>query len=248
MSFFASSLFNHCTDFNSSKDSLKKEINFIFAYFITFLFEIKVDILYNESMMISYLFENPILFFILVVCLVISITIHEFFHAYMAFKLGDSTPKLQGRVTLNPVSHVDPLGLVALMFLGFGWGRPVEYDIYNLRNPKRDVLLISFVGPLSNLVLAFICFIIINFFGDFGFLQVLLQLNLVLFVFNLIPVFPLDGFNVVRGLLPYQLAYRWGELEQYGIFILIGMILFNIPSLLINQTVPLILSLFNFLI
>jgi Zn-dependent protease len=166
----------------------------------------------------------------------------------MAFKLGDSTPKLQGRVTLNPVSHVDPLGLIALMFLGFGWGRPVEYDIYNLRNPKRDVLLISFVGPLSNLVLAFICFIIINFFGDFGFLQVLLQLNLVLFVFNLIPVFPLDGFNVVRGLLPYQLAYRWGELEQYGIFILIGMIIFNIPSLLINQTVPLILSLFNFLI
>lgn len=198
--------------------------------------------------MITYLFENPLLFFVLLISLVISITIHEFFHAFAAFKLGDSTPKLQGRVTLNPVSHVDPLGLAALIFFGFGWGRPVEYDIYNLRSPKRDVLLISIVGPLSNLVLAFLCFLVIKFFGDFGFLQVLLQLNLVLFVFNLIPVFPLDGFNVVRGLLPYQLAYKWGELEPYGIFILIGMIVFNIPSYLINQAVPLILGIFNLLI
>lgn len=198
--------------------------------------------------MITYLFENPLLFFVLLISLVISITIHEFFHAFAAFKLGDSTPKLQGRVTLNPVSHVDPLGLAALIFFGFGWGRPVEYDIYNLRSPKRDVLLISIVGPLSNLVLAFLCFLVIKFFGDFGFLQVLLQLNLVLFVFNLIPVFPLDGFNVVRGLLPYRLAYKWGELEPYGIFILIGMIVFNIPSYLINQAVPLILGIFNLLI
>lgn len=198
--------------------------------------------------MITYLFENPLLFLVLLISLVISITIHEFFHAFAAFKLGDSTPKLQGRVTLNPVSHVDPLGLAALIFFGFGWGRPVEYDIYNLRSPKRDVLLISIVGPLSNLVLAFLCFLVIKFFGDFGFLQVLLQLNLVLFVFNLIPVFPLDGFNVVRGLLPYRLAYKWGELEPYGIFILIGMIVFNIPSYLINQAVPLILGIFNLLI
>lgn len=199
-------------------------------------------------MMISYLLENPFLFFVLLICLVISISIHEFFHAFAAFKLGDSTPKLQGRVTLNPVSHIDPLGLAAIVFFGFGWGRPVEYDIYNLRNPKRDVLIISVVGPLSNLVLAFLCFLIISFFGDLGFLKILLQLNLVLFVFNLIPVFPLDGFNVVRGLLPYNLAYRWGELEPYGIFILIGMLVFNIPSYLINQTVPVILGMFNLLI
>lgn len=199
-------------------------------------------------MMISYLLENPFLFFVLLICLVISISIHEFFHAFAAFKLGDSTPKLQGRVTLNPVSHIDPLGLAAIVFFGFGWGRPVEYDIYNLRNPKRDVLIISIVGPLSNLVLAFLCFLIISFFGDLGFLKILLQLNLVLFVFNLIPVFPLDGFNVVRGLLPYNLAYRWGELEPYGIFILIGMLVFNIPSYLINQTVPVILGMFNLLI
>lgn len=199
-------------------------------------------------MMISYLLENPFLFFVLLICLVISISIHEFFHAFAAFKLGDSTPKLQGRVTLNPVSHIDPLGLAAIVFFGFGWGRPVEYDIYNLRNPKRDVLIISIVGPLSNLVLAFLCFLIISFFGDLGFLKILLQLNLVLFVFNLIPVFPLDGFNVVRGLLPYNLAYRWGELEPYGIFILIGMLVFNIPSYLINQTVTVILGMFNLLI
>lgn len=198
--------------------------------------------------MISYLTENPLLFLMLVVSLIVSIGIHEFMHAYTAYKLGDNTPKLQGRVTLNPFAHIDPLGLLAVILIGFGWGRPVEYDIYNLRNPKKDVLLISFAGPLSNLVLAFICFLVSNFLWSSPFLDILRDLNLVLFVFNLIPVFPLDGFNVVRGLLPYDLAYQWGELERYGIFILIFMIIFNIPSLLIDQAVPTILRIFNLLI
>jgi len=198
--------------------------------------------------MISYLTENPLLFLMLVVSLIVSIGIHEFMHAYTAYKLGDNTPKLQGRVTLNPFAHIDPLGLLAVILIGFGWGRPVEYDIYNLRNPKKDVLLISFAGPLSNLVLAFICFLVSNFLWSSPFLDILRDLNLVLFVFNLIPVFPLDGFNVVRGLLPYDLAYQWGELEGYGIFILIFMIIFNIPSVLIDQAVATILKIFNLLI
>jgi Zn-dependent protease len=198
--------------------------------------------------MLNYLFENPLLFLMLLVALILSIGIHEFMHAFTAYKLGDSTPKLQGRVTLNPFAHIDPLGLLAVVLIGFGWGRPVEYDIYNLRNPKRDVLLISFAGPLSNLVLAFLCFVFFNFIWESEFLQILMGLNLVLFVFNLIPVFPLDGFNVVRGLLPYGLAYQWGELERFGIFILIFMLIFNIPSLLMDRIVPVILTIFNLLI
>jgi len=199
-------------------------------------------------MLLPLLSENPVLFLMLVTALVISIGIHEFMHAFTAYKLGDSTPKLQGRVTLNPLAHIDPLGLLSVILIGFGWGKPVEYDIYNLRNPKKDVLLISFAGPLSNLVLAFVCFIISNIFWSSPFLETLYNLNLVLFVFNLIPVFPLDGFNVVRGLLPYDLAYQWGELEKYGIFILIFMIIFRVPSLLIDQIVPQIILIFNLLI
>lgn len=198
--------------------------------------------------MLNYLIENPFMFLMLIVALILSIGIHEFMHAFTAYKLGDSTPKLQGRVTLNPFAHIDPLGLLAVVLIGFGWGRPVEYDIYNLRNPKRDVLLISFAGPLSNLVLAFLCFVFFNFIWESEFLQILMGLNLVLFVFNLIPVFPLDGFNVVRGLLPYELAYQWGELERFGIFILIFMLIFNIPSLLMDRIVPVILTIFNLLI
>lgn len=198
--------------------------------------------------MLNYLIENPFMFLMLIVALILSIGIHEFMHAFTAYKLGDSTPKLQGRVTLNPFAHIDPLGLLAVVLIGFGWGRPVEYDIYNLRNPKRDVLLISFAGPLSNLVLAFLCFVFFNFIWESEFLQILMGLNLVLFVFNLIPVFPLDGFNVVRGLLPYDLAYQWGELERFGIFILIFMLIFNIPSLLMDRIVPVILTIFNLLI
>lgn len=216
-------------------------------YFNIKLFEFKVFFTIIKFML-NYLIENPFMFLMLIVALILSIGIHEFMHAFTAYKLGDSTPKLQGRVTLNPFAHIDPLGLLAVVLIGFGWGRPVEYDIYNLRNPKRDVLLISFAGPLSNLVLAFLCFVFFNFIWESEFLQILMGLNLVLFVFNLIPVFPLDGFNVVRGLLPYDLAYQWGELERFGIFILIFMLIFNIPSLLMDRIVPVILTIFNLLI
>lgn len=113
--------------------------------------------------LITELFNNPYSFFIIVFGLIVSITIHEFAHAITAFKLGDDTPKLQGRVTLNPLAHLDPLGSVLMLLVGFGWGRPVEYDIYNLRSPKRDTGLISIAGPLSNLILGF--FLI--FFQDY---------------------------------------------------------------------------------
>lgn len=198
--------------------------------------------------MLDILFSNPLSFFILISCLIFSITIHEFAHAWAAYKLGDSTPKYQGRVTLNPLSHIDPIGLLLLVLAGFGWGRPVEYDLYSLKHPKRDVLLISLAGPLSNFIIAF-CFLIIGKFVGFNtVISQLVTLNLVLGVFNLLPIHPLDGFKVVTGLLPYNLAYRWQDLEDYGIYILLVFIITDAFKYTVLPIVSMILSFMNFLI
>lgn len=198
--------------------------------------------------MLDILSSNPFGFLILIVCLILSIGIHEFAHAFTAYKLGDVTPKNQGRVTLNPFAHIDPLGLLLVVIAGFGWGKPVEFDIYNLRNPKRDVLLIALAGPLSNILLAFVLHVFSVFYGINPIINQLLMMNLVLAVFNLIPIAPLDGFNIVTGLLPYDIAYKWRDLEQYGIFILIALVLFNGTQYIIYPAVSIILGIFNLLI
>ena len=198
--------------------------------------------------MLDILSSNPLGFVILIFCLVISIGIHEFAHAYSADKLGDPTPRSQGRVTLNPLTHVDPLGMLFIVLVGFGWGRPVEFDIYNLRNPKRDVLMIALAGPLSNILLAFALHVYGSFFGLGSILEQLLYLNLVLAVFNLIPIAPLDGFNIVTGLLPYNIAYKWRDLEPYGIYILLGLVFLNGTQYIIYPVISIILAFFNILI
>lgn len=198
--------------------------------------------------MLDLLSSNPLGFFILIGCLIISIGIHEFAHAFTAYKLGDSTPKLQGRVTLNPFAHIDPLGLLLVVIAGFGWGRPVEFDIYNLRNPKRDVLLIALAGPLSNIALAFLIHLYGSFYGLDAVLNQLLYLNLVLAAFNLIPIAPLDGFNIVTGLLPYDVAYKWRDLEPYGIFILLFLIIFDGTKYIIYPAISILMAFFNLLI
>lgn len=198
--------------------------------------------------MLDLLSSNPLGFIILIGCLIISIGIHEFFHAFTAYKLGDSTPKLQGRVTLNPFAHIDPLGLLLVVIAGFGWGKPVEFDIYNLRNPKRDVLLIALAGPLSNIVLAFLIHVYGSFYGLDAVLNQLLYLNLVLAAFNLIPIAPLDGFNIVTGLLPYDVAYKWRDLEPYGIFILLFLVIFDGTKYIIYPAISILMAFFNLLI
>jgi Zn-dependent protease len=198
--------------------------------------------------MLDLLSSNPLGFIILIGCLIISIGIHEFFHAFTAYRLGDSTPKLQGRVTLNPFAHIDPLGLLLVVIAGFGWGKPVEFDIYNLRNPKRDVLLIALAGPLSNIVLAFLIHVYGSFYGLDAILNQLLYLNLVLAAFNLIPIAPLDGFNIVTGLLPYDVAYKWRDLEPYGIFILLFLVIFDGTKYIIYPAISILMAFFNLLI
>jgi Zn-dependent protease len=106
--------------------------------------------------MLNLLSESPFLFVIAIVNLVIAITVHEFAHAFAADRLGDPTPRLQGRVTLNPTKHLDLYGSLFMILAGFGWGKPVEFDPFNLREPRRDAAIISFAGPLSNIIMAVI--------------------------------------------------------------------------------------------
>jgi Zn-dependent protease len=156
--------------------------------------------------------------------IIIGITVHEWAHAWVAWKLGDSTPKLQGRVSLNPVRHIDPVGFIALIFIHFGWGRPVEVNPYAFRRPRRDNILTDIAGITLNFIVAFAVMGIKCAFTSHGvdsgiwelILDSIVWMNLVLMIFNLLPVPPLDGFGIVtevfnlRGKPAYSMIYNAG--------------------------------------
>ncbi len=185
--------------------------------------------------MINYLFSNPLVFLIYAVALLTGLTIHEFAHAWMADRLGDPTARLAGRMKLNPLVHIDFTGLLFILFFGFGWGKPVLFDPFNLKNPRKDAALISLAGPASNIILAILLSVILHLFnlfnlsglmtiGSFLFVPIIV-FNIMLGVFNLLPVSPLDGFKIVGGILSREKAEEWYQLERYGIFFLLLMIL-----------------------
>ena len=172
-----------------------------------------------------------------------AIIIHEISHGWVAYKLGDPTAKYAGRLTLNPMAHIDPFGMILLplilTMMGspviFGWAKPVPVNFWNLKNPRRDMIWVGLAGPLANIILAFALslFLKININLPaliFNILIAGIYVNLVLAVFNLIPIPPLDGSRVVVGLLPRELAVRYIRLERFGIpliFLLMFMGLFN---------------------
>lgn len=184
--------------------------------------------------MLEYLFTNPILFFIWAIALLVAITVHEYAHAYMADRLGDPTPRLQGRLTLNPIAHLDPIGTLMMLLVRFGWGKPVQFDPYNLANPRRDAAVISLAGPASNIITATIFAIILRVISQplspFSILAVVIPpfivLNLGLAIFNLIPIHPLDGGKILVGLLPPDDAREADIfLKRYGLFLLLFLML-----------------------
>jgi Zn-dependent protease len=183
--------------------------------------------------MLGYLFSDPLLFLIWAAALISAVTVHEFAHALTAVRLGDPTPRLQGRLTLNPLAHLDPLGTLMLLLVRFGWGKPVQFDPFNLENPRRDSAIISLAGPASNLLLASVLSVILRIsimpFSPISFLSAyippFIMLNVVLAIFNLIPVHPLDGGKILVALLPVRDAARADVfMQKYGIFILILLI------------------------
>lgn len=177
--------------------------------------------------MIFELFTNPISFFAWFFALLVAISVHEFFHALSAFKLGDPTAKYEGRLTLNPLAHLDPIGTLMILLAGFGWGKPVPVNPLNFDSPRKDHALVALSGPFSNLAVAFILSLLLRLPWGVGglllelFLAPVIILNVKIGIFNLLPIVPLDGFSVVLGFLPQDLSFKWEELRQYGLYILI---------------------------
>lgn len=192
--------------------------------------------------MFDQLFNDPLGFLFWIIALIVAISVHEFSHALAADRLGDPTPRLAGRLTLNPLAHLDPLGTIMLLLVRFGWGKPVVFDPFNLRHPRRDAAIISLAGPVANLIVAALASILLNvlfsyrlalmgaqgtgvaLFTLIAILQPIIVLNVILAVFNLVPIHPLDGFKIVGGILPKQYAQQWSELEPYGILFLLFLI------------------------
>lgn len=168
--------------------------------------------------------------------LLIAFTFHEFAHAFAADRFGDPTPRSMGRVTLNPRVHLDVLGTILIFLVGFGWAKPVLVNRNNFKHPRRMSIIVSLVGPLSNLLIAFIGLTLVYIFAHFGwlammspgvsqaiqtFLSLLVYLNLILFLFNLLPLPPLDGYRILQELLPTELRIKLQQYEQWSIFILL---------------------------
>ena len=153
--------------------------------------------------------------------LLLAITIHEFSHAYAADRLGDPTPRAMGRLTLNPLAHLDPIGTLMIFIAHFGWGKPVPIDPYNFANPRRDEIVVALAGPISNIILGSTIGIISLTTGYFNeILYIIAIVNFSLAVFNLIPIPPLDGSKVFLNLMPVEKAYEWEKaFERYGFFI-----------------------------
>ncbi|HML94233.1 MAG TPA: site-2 protease family protein [Thermodesulfobacteriota bacterium] len=175
--------------------------------------------------------------------ILLSLTVHEYFHGWTANKLGDPTAKMRGRLTLNPIAHLDILGTILMFVVGFGWAKPVPIDPRNFKDPKKDTILVAIAGPLSNLAMALAAGLALRYMipkmvsgeissdGVYGVIAIILILTLfygiALAVFNMIPIPPLDGSRVLYGLLPNRYAYAYSRFEPYGVFFLFALFIFG---------------------
>ena len=175
-----------------------------------------------------------------VIVLAIAFTVHEFAHAYVAYKFGDPTAKNQGRLTLSPLAHLDPIGTLLIFIAGFGWAKPVPVNRFYFKNPRLAGVLVSVAGPLSNLVIAFIGLAVWYILLSTGalsslssgiaeglhqFFNILIFLNITLFIFNLFPFPPLDGYRIIEDLAPSGIRAKMTQFESYGMVVFLILVL-----------------------
>ncbi|HPI92294.1 MAG TPA: site-2 protease family protein [Deltaproteobacteria bacterium] len=181
---------------------------------------------------------------LLIVPVLFSITVHEVCHGYAAYLFGDPTAKMAGRLTFNPVRHIDPIGLLVLFVTRMiGWAKPVPVDPRYFKRPRQDMVWVSLAGPASNLVLAAATALVLKLIGPVLastalyplviMLQMMVMINVGLAVFNLIPIHPLDGSHIMEGLLPAKLAYSYSKLQPYGFIILLLLIFTRVVDIVI---------------
>ncbi len=188
--------------------------------------------------------------------IIIGLTLHEFSHAMVSYRLGDPTPKEQGRITVNPLKHIDPIGFVALIMAGFGWGIPVQINPNYYKKRRLGEALVAVAGVTMNLIIALVFALLLKLLYSSGLaagssqpihvitmmLQYGILINIMLMIFNLLPIPPLDGFNFVTQIFKLDKYSWWYQFYRLGTFILLGLILLNVLDIVIN---PLIYGLFN---
>lgn len=189
--------------------------------------------------------------------LLLALTCHEFAHGYVAYKLGDPTAKLLGRLTLNPLKHLDPIGTIAFFFIKFGWAKPVPVNPRHFKHPQKDMLWVALAGPATNLILAVLSAVATKLLWAMaplipanaltqgllvplnGMLVASVWINLVLCIFNFLPIPPLDGSKILMGVLPPKIAYEYQKVDKYG-FVLLIILAFS--GVLSKVIVPLVAS------
>jgi len=190
--------------------------------------------------LLSLLFSNPALFFILALTLLYSVIFHEVAHGWVARLFGDDTAWRYGRLTLNPVSHLDPMGTLMLFLVGFGWAKPVPVDYYNLKRTRFGFFSVALAGCATNILIAVIALILLQFVpvNDNSALSVILpvviRINIILGAFNLIPIPPLDGSKILMSFLPLGAQESLARLEPYGFFILVFLLFTGLLNPVIN--------------
>lgn len=188
--------------------------------------------------------------------LVIALVIHEYAHAKAADVMGDFTPRMTGRLTLNPMAHIDPIGLIMLLVVRFGWAKPVMINARNFRNWRQGELLVALAGPVANLLVAFISLLAMAVLFKLGMfsegvrlvLSMMVLFNINFAIFNMLPLPPLDGSKVLMVLLPGRLAYKLMSLERYSFIILIFLMMTPFLTMILIPLQRLVLSVFNLII
>lgn len=180
--------------------------------------------------LINLLIQNPAAFILLAVPLLYSIILHELAHGWVANKMGDPTAQWLGRLSLNPIKHLDPIGTFMLLVFGFGWAKPVPVNFENMHDQRKGLILVSSAGIITNMLLAFISLLLFRILSPspddvtYSLLYYMAQVNIMLASFNLIPIPPLDGSKILMGFVSSKIRYTLESLEPYGLFIIIGLL------------------------